>query len=86
MAKDHDKPTRRRLPWMAIIFVAFLVAYLEGYFALSRFSPGTTTVSGFVIPAYRTLDYHWMATAYEPVRIIESVIRGTTVTFLVDPF
>ena len=80
MPTHPDKPIRRRrqTPWAAMLLIAFLVAaYIGAYFALSTYEPPLRGV-----PAYRAVEYDWMVTVYEPLRIIESDMRGTEVRLI----
>jgi hypothetical protein len=80
MPDQPDKPTHRRwqIPWAAMLLVAMLGVYVGGYLALSIYEPPPF---GLHTPAQRVVDYEWMMTLYEPLRITESAIRGTEVRF-----
>lgn len=87
-----DKPTQRRwqVPWPAVIFAAVLMAYTGGYFALSKFEAGVPASSGLalpassslVFPAYRYVEHEWMLRTYEPLRRVESYLRGKPVELI----
>ena len=83
MPDQPDKPTHRRLqiPWAAMI-VLLIAVYIGGYLALSEESGPITTGNAWgshVGAEFRAVDFQWMVTVYEPIRIIESAIRGKRV-------
>jgi len=78
---DAPSHNAARRPWAALLLVFFLIVYVGGYFVLSDlFQP---VVSGVpLVPLRRSVDYGWMTTAYKPLRIIESTVRGKEVRFV----
>ena len=80
-----DKPTRRRWPWAAVLVIAAL-GYAGGYFGFSEHGPEIyVRPDGAVIAGstdVRRVEYPWMVAFYEPLRVIESVVRGGDVPLL----